>query len=59
MAAVTHPLIFLLRRVIYAAIVVFMTSLPLVGSYLLCSICVIVIAFVLVEQQWEDLLIAK
>ena len=59
MAAVTHPLIFLLRRIIYAAIVLFMVHLPLVGTYLLCSICVAVVAFVILEQQWEDLLIAR
>ena len=59
MAAVTHPLIFLVRRIIYSAIVLFMFHLPIVGTYLLCTICVGVIAFVIVEQQWEDHLIAR
>ena len=58
MAAITHPLIFLVRRVIYAAIVLFMINTPIVGIALLAFICVGVIAFVIVEQQWEDTLIA-
>ena len=59
MAAVTHQLTFLLRRIIYSAIVLFMLQAPIVGTYLLCSICVGVIAFVAVEQQWEDPLIVR
>jgi len=57
-AAVVHPLLFLIRRLIYAAIAIFCLSVPIVGVYILSFICVAMISYVLVEQQWEDSLIA-
>jgi len=53
-----HPLLFLIRRLIYAAIAIFCLSVPIVGVYILSFICVAMISYVLVEQQWEDSLIA-
>lgn len=58
-AAVVHPLMFLVRRIIYAAIVLFLLQIPSVAAYLLCWICVGVVAYVIVEQPWEESLIAR
>ena len=57
-AAVVHPLIFLIRRIVYSAIVLFMIKLSMVGAYILALICLGMIAFIIVEKQWEDSLIA-
>ena len=54
-----HPLVFLIRRIVYAAIVIFCLSVPIVGAYLLCWICVASIGYVIIEQQWEDSLISR
>ena len=57
-AAVVHPLIFLIRRIVYSAIVLFMIKLSMIGAYILALICLGMIAFIIVEKQWEDSLIA-
>lgn len=57
-AAVIHPLTFMLRRIVYAAIAIFMLQLPIIGTYILCLICIAVLAYTFIEQQWEDSLIA-
>jgi hypothetical protein len=49
-AAIVYPLVFLIRRIIYSALVVFLAELPVVGAYILCIICVMMIAYVIVEQ---------
>ena len=58
-AAIIHPLVFLLRRIIYSAIALFCLSVPVIGVFILSFICVLMIGFILVEQQWEDSLIAR
>lgn len=58
-AAVVHPLLFMLRRLVYAAIAIFCLSVPIVGVFILSLTCVIMLGYVLVEQQWEDQLIAR
>ena len=57
-AAVVHPLIFLLRRIVYSAIVLFMIKLPMIGAYLLAMVCVGMLAYIIVEKQWEDSIIS-
>ena len=57
-AALVHPLVFLLRRIVYSSIVLFMTQLPMLGAYLLALICLAMLAFIIVERQWEDSLIS-
>lgn len=56
-AATIHPLIFLARRIAYAAIVLFLLQLPIMTAYVLCWICLGMLAYTLIEQQWEDSLI--
>jgi len=57
-AAVMHPLMFLLRRIVYSAIVIYFVGLPCIAVYILCAVCLGMIAYVIVEKQWEDSLIA-
>lgn len=57
-AAVMHPLMFLLRRILYSAIVIYFVSLPIVAVYVLIVACLIMLAYVIVEKQWEDSLIS-
>ena len=58
-ATVVHPLVFLIRRLVYACIVLFCLSVPIIGAYLLSWICVAMIGYIIIEQQWEDSLIAR
>lgn len=58
-AAVVHPLVFLVRRIVYAAIVLFLLQIPSVAAYLLLWICVGMVAYVIIEQQWEESIIAR
>ena len=58
-AAIVHPLMFLLRRIVYSAIALFCLSVPIVGAFILSWICVLMLCYIIVEQQWEDSLIAR
>ena len=58
-ATVVHPIIFILRRITYAATVLFMLNASILGAYLLSVICIGVIAFVVIEKPWKDSFIAK
>jgi len=58
-AAIVYPLTFLIHRIVYSAIVLFMAGLPMIGAYLMSIICILTIAYVIVEQQWEDSLIGR
>ena len=49
-AALVHPLVFLLRRIVYSSIVLFMIQLPLMGAYMLALICLGMLAFIIVER---------
>ena len=48
--AVIHPLIFLLRRVLYALIIVFMVNSPYFGSVLLMVSCFAMICYTVTES---------
>ena len=53
-AAIVHPLAFLLRRVIYAVIIIFMFDRPFAGSLILMGMSLAFLCYVLCEAQWED-----
>lgn len=58
-AHIVHPLVFLVRRVIYSAIVIFMLTIPLIAAYLLCMMSLFLIAFTIIEKQWNDQMMLK
>ena len=58
-ATVLHPLIFLLRRVIFAILAVFFIAVPVIVANTLAIICIGILAFIIVEKPWEDPLIIK
>ena len=47
--AVVHPLAFLLRRVIYACIIVLLDKQPLIGSFGLMLTCLFMLGYVFTE----------
>ena len=48
--AVMHPLMFLLRRVIYALVIVFMDDIMLWGVLIVMASCLIMLAYALSEN---------
>ena len=58
-ANIVHPMVFLIRRVIYSAIVIFMLTLPLIAAYLLCVMSIFLVAFTISEKQWNDSVMLK
>ena len=44
-AYILHPIAFLMRRMIFSVIVIFMLTLPLIAAYLLCLTCILGIAY--------------
>ena len=57
-AAIVHPLFFLLRRIMYSAIVLFMINLPMIGAYILSIVCLGMLIYIIVEKQWEESVIS-
>ena len=58
--AVAHPLSFLLRRVLYSLVIVFMAASKLsvlYGCMLLLLTCVWMLVLILMEGQWEESMI--
>ena len=57
--AVAHPLAFVLRRILYAVVIVFMVSEAAVffGIFLLQLTCLAMGVLIFAERQWEDPLI--
>lgn len=53
-SAVMQPLTFMVRRIIYAALIVFIPHMPQVATIALISMCVLMLAFSLNEKQWKD-----
>ena len=53
-SAVMQPLAFMLRRILYAALIVFIPHLPQVATIALISACVLMLAFSVNERQWKD-----
>ena len=58
--AIVHPLSFLLRRIIYAIVIVFTTEEnALFGAMALLLTCLFMITLVVLEAQWQDTLINR
>jgi len=53
-SAVVEPLLFLLRRTIFATVIVFLPNAPLVAAMIMLVASVCVLAFTIVEQPWKD-----
>ena len=53
-AAVVHPLMFMLRRVILAAVIVLMSNAPLAASNLFMFTTIVMLAYTLSEKQWNQ-----
>ena len=54
--ALVHPLAFLLRRLVFAAIIVFMFHMPFFATMILLVLNFGLLAYAVVERQWEDAL---
>ena len=52
--ALVHPLMFTLRRIIYALIIVFMFKAPLLGTWIMLWGTLAMLAYVFVEMQWKS-----
>ena len=55
--ALVHPISFLIRRLIYAALIVFMHELPFFVTVILLCLSLALLCFLCVEHQWESALI--
>lgn len=53
-SAVMEPLSFMIRRIIYAALIVFTPHLPQVATLALTSICVVMMVYSCNEKQWKE-----
>lgn len=53
-SAIFEPLLFLLRRTIFAAVIVFMPNAPLVGTMIMLVFSLGVLAFLVSEKPWID-----
>ena len=52
--AVIHPLMFLMRRIIYALVIVFMDDVMYYGVFIVMMSCLAMLAFALTEKQWNE-----
>ena len=52
--AVIHPLMFLLRRIIYAVVIVYMAEQMICSVVVVMISCLIMLAYALSEWQWKD-----
>lgn len=52
--AIVHPLMYFLRRIIYALVIVFMDEIPIWGVVITMVCCLIMLAYALHEKQWVD-----
>ena len=51
--AIVHPLMFTLRRIIYALSIVLIATLPLLGVWIMLVGTLLMLAYALVEWQWK------
>ena len=56
-SAIVHPFMFLLRRVIYALVIVCLVETYLWGVFVVMFSCLCMLAFALTEFQWKDRII--
>jgi len=52
--AVIHPLMFVMRRVIFALVIVFMDQIPIWGVLIFMAMALTMLGYVLSEHQWKD-----
>ena len=53
--AIVHPLAFLLRRVLYAVVIIFLVDQKvLFGAYIILLTCLFMMIFVIHEAPWVD-----
>lgn len=52
--AVVHPIMFTVRRIVYAISIVFIATLPLLGVWLMLFGTLAMLAYTLLEWQWKD-----
>ena len=55
--ALVHPLMFTMRRVIYALVIVFLADTPLIGVWLVMLSTMIMLSFAVTEHPWKDAVI--
>mmetsp|Transcript_288 Transcript_288/g.395 ORF Transcript_288/g.395 Transcript_288/m.395 type:complete len:90 (+) Transcript_288:4484-4753(+) len=55
--AIVHPLMFTLRRIIYALSIVLIPTVPLLGVWLMLVGTLVMLAYALTEWQWRSKLI--
>ena len=55
--SVLYPVIYLMRRVVYIILILFMTELPFVSVVILLLWCLATLSLIWTEAQWEDRLI--
>ena len=53
-SAVTHLLSFMVRRLVYAGAIVYMSHIPQISIILLMAMSVYMITFTVSEKQWKD-----
>ena len=53
-SSVTYLFAFMLRRLIYALAIVFLTHMPQIAILLILSLSVAILAFIWVENPWKD-----
>lgn len=53
-SALTEPIAFMIRRTIFAALIVFMPHMPQVATMALLVVCLAIFAMNLAEQPWKD-----
>lgn len=53
-SAVTQPLAFMLRRLYYSVVIVFMCHMPQVALLSLLGLCLVLLVFTIVEKPWKD-----
>ena len=52
-SAISQPLAFMLRRFIYAVVIVFMQSAPQVGILVMIAVSTLMLNFTIFEQPWK------
>ena len=50
--AVVHPFMFLMRRIIYALVIVFMATIIFWGVWVVLLSCILMLAYACAELQW-------
>ena len=49
-----HPMMYLLRRIVYALVIVFMSETMFFGVIIVMLSCLAMLAYALHEWQWKD-----